>query len=81
MEFNKCSQCGTFFSNQGKICPNCTTKDTVKIQKLENYLENYSTPDTLEELSYSTGISPKDLHKYINENDKFSNLNNIINLI
>ncbi len=79
MEFNKCSQCGAFFSNTGKLCPNCATKDTVKIQKLENYLENYSIPETLEELSYSTGISSKDLNRYINENNKFSNLNNIIN--
>ncbi len=78
MEFNKCSQCGTFFSNPGKLCPNCATKDTVKIQKLENYLENYSTPNSLEELSYNTGISPKDLNRYINNNNKFSNLNTII---
>ena len=79
MEFNNCSQCGTFYLSSGKLCPNCATKETIKIQKLENYLENNTTPDTLEELSYGTGISVKDLNKFINENNKFSNLNNIIN--
>ena len=80
MEFNKCSQCGAFFSNEGNICPNCATKDTAKILKLENYLETYSIPNTMEELSYSTGISPKDLSRYINENDKFSNLTRILEI-
>ena len=74
MEFNKCSQCGSFYLNAGNLCPNCTTKDTMKIQKLENYLENYSAPNTLEELSYNTGIPSNDLNRYINENKKFSGL-------
>lgn len=74
MEFNKCPQCGSFFANMGKICPNCATKDNTKIQKLENYLQNYSMPDTIEELSINTGISTKDLNRYINENKKFDSL-------
>lgn len=74
MEFNKCPQCGSFFAYSGKICPNCATKDTEKIQKLENYLENYVTPDTIEELSINTGIPTNDLARYINENKKYSNL-------
>ena len=80
MEFNKCPQCGSFFATQGKICPNCAEKDNSKIQKLENYLENFTIPDTIQELSYGTGIPEKDLTRFINQNNKFSNLNNIINL-
>lgn len=74
MEFNKCPQCGSFFAYSGKICPNCATKDAEKIQKLENYLENYVTPDTIEELSINTGIPTNDLTRYINDNKKYSNL-------
>lgn len=74
MEFNKCSQCGSFFISTGKLCPNCTTKDTTKIQKLDNYIENYSIPDTIEELSLNTGIPTKDLTRYMTENQKYSNL-------
>ena len=74
MDFNKCSQCGAFFLNSGKTCPNCTAKDANKIQRLENYIQNYSIPDTIEELSINTGIPEKDLNRYINQDKKFSNL-------
>lgn len=74
MEFNKCSQCGSFFASTGKLCPNCTTIDNNKIQKLANYLEDYSMPNSLNQLSYDTGISVKDLSRYIQENDKFAGL-------
>ena len=63
MEFNKCPQCGSFYAFSGKMCPNCATKDSQKIQKLENYLDNYLVPDTLQELSCSTGIPEKDLKR------------------
>jgi uncharacterized Zn finger protein (UPF0148 family) len=75
MEFNKCPQCGCFFAYSGKMCPNCAKKDTQKIQKLENYIENYNIPNTLQELSFSTGISEKDLNRYINKDARFSQLN------
>lgn len=74
MEFNKCPQCGSFFAYSGKMCPICATKDNTRIQKLEDYLQNYSVPDTVEELSANTGIPAKDLNRYINENKKFKNL-------
>ena len=75
MEFNKCPQCGSFFAYSGKICPNCAAKDAQRIQKLENYLDNYIVPDTLKELSYSTGIPEKDLNRYLTEDNRFSKLN------
>lgn len=74
MEFNKCPQCGSFFAYSGKICPNCTSKDNKQIKKLENYLQNYSIPDTVNELSGNTGILPKDLTRFINQDNKFANL-------
>ena len=57
MEFNKCSRCGCFFSHAGNVCPNCVSKDSIEIQKLENYLEDYTAPNTIEQLSYNTGIT------------------------
>ena len=74
MEFNKCSRCGWFFSHAGNVCPNCVSKDSIEIQKLENYLEDYTAPNTIEQLSYNTGISHKNLNRYINDNNKFSNI-------
>lgn len=77
MEFNKCPQCGSFFASIGKICPNCAEKDNTKIQKLENYLENFTVPDTIEELSVNTGIPTTDLTRFINQNKQFSNFKNL----
>lgn len=74
MEFNKCSRCGCFFSHAGNVCPKCVSKDSIEIQKLENYLEDYTAPNTIEQLSYNTGISHKNLNRYINDNNKFSNI-------
>lgn len=74
MEFKKCSQCGSFYASVGKICPNCTEKDTAKIQKLENYIQNNIVPDTIDELSINTGIPTKDLTRFINQNREFSGL-------
>lgn len=74
MEFNKCSRCGSFFINNGNICPNCTAKDTVDISKLENYIQDFNVPDTLEQLSYNTGISMNNLNRHINQNPKFSEI-------
>ncbi|MBR2241178.1 MAG: hypothetical protein IJ890_07365 [Clostridia bacterium] len=74
MEFNKCPQCGSFYASTGKMCPNCAEKDTIKIQKLENYIQNNVLPETVEELSINTGIPTNDLNRYINQNTKFSGL-------
>ena len=74
MEFNKCSRCGSFFIHSGNICPNCTKKDTVDISKLENYMQDFNTPETIEQLSYNTGISITNLNRHINENPKFSEI-------
>ena len=77
MEFKKCSRCGCFFSNSGDICPNCISKDTIEKQKLENYLNTYSVPETLKQLSYNTGITEENLNRFM-ECKEFSNLKDII---
>ena len=74
MDFNKCPQCGSFFAYSGKVCPNCIEKDNIKIQKLHNYIQNFSTPDTIDELSINTGIPTNDLTRFINQNNEFSGL-------
>ena len=66
MEFNKCNQCGNFYLGLEKLCPNCIKKENAQIQQLENYLNNYSTPDSIEELSNNTGIPTKNISKYLN---------------
>ena len=68
MEFNKCSRCGAFFVSEGAVCPKCSPKDSLEILNLKNYIaENgFSSIDTV---SAGTGISIKNLNRFLNVDD------------
>lgn len=74
MEFNKCERCGAFFVSSNNVCPKCMPKDTMELSKLKNFLEENNCPSSLESLSFDTGISTKNLDRFIKEND-FSKFN------
>ena len=61
MELNKCSRCGSFFISSGNVCPACNQKDSADIVKLENYMKEFNMPENIDEISYNTGISVKNL--------------------
>ena len=64
MEFKKCARCGCFFVSEDSVCCNCKSKDKFDSIKLQNYLEEHSSPTTLEEISIGTGISIKNLSRF-----------------
>lgn len=74
MQLNKCSRCGCFFMSDSDVCPNCKPKDIYDMNKLKSFLENYDPNSSIEEISYSTGISEKNLHRLICS-DEFVNYN------
>ena len=74
MEFNRCSRCGAFFVAENNICPNCEPKDACEKSNLKNYLENNQMPESLEILSNNTGISTKNLNRFL-ENIENNDLN------
>ena len=61
MNFNKCERCGCFFVTDGNTCPSCTPKDTNDISKLNNYFLENENKISLNELSFVTGISEKNI--------------------
>ena len=65
MNFNKCARCGCFFITDGNVCPSCEPKDNSEISKLNNYFVENKNPITVNDLSYATGISMKNLTRYI----------------
>ena len=79
MQFNKCSRCGCFFVSAGDVCPNCEPKDTFEMGQLKNFLENSDTNCSMENISFNTGISMKNLNRYFS-NDDFINFKSNINL-
>lgn len=73
MEFKKCARCGCFFMSDDSVCCNCKPKDKFDTIKLQNYLEEHTSPTSLEEISIGTGISIKNLCRF----DEIKKLNSI----
>ena len=93
MNLNKCSRCGCFFASTTDVCPKCESKDENDIAQLKNFLsESDGSSISLEDLSLSTGVSLKNVNRFLQNKDlhkTFTNLglnfennfNNNINLL
>ena len=82
MELKRCARCGSFFTSDTEVCQICNKKDSADVLKLKNFLdETQVSVKNKDELSEQTGISLKNLNRYLNM-DEFSNINfDIINNI
>lgn len=69
MEFKKCSRCGAFYTTSNNVCPNCEPKDNCEQLKLKNFLEENELPSSIEALSTDTGISIKNLNRFLSNSD------------
>ena len=67
MEFNRCSRCGAFYISENSVCPNCQPKDNCEKIVLQNYLEENQMPKSIEILSKDTGISVKNLNRFLGD--------------
>jgi len=64
MEFKKCYRCGGFFVSGGNICPKCSPKDTLELSTFKDYIEENGV-SSLEAMSIGTGISSKNINRFI----------------
>ena len=79
MELKKCARCGKFYISEVDVCNDCERKDTVELNKLKGFLiEGAVTKITKGEILASTGISSKNLNRYLGYED-FNNINIIEN--
>ena len=69
MELNKCKRCGAFFVSGSNVCPNCEIKDNAELYKLKNFLSENECPNSIETLSCDTGISVKNLNRFLEQKD------------
>lgn len=69
MELNRCRRCGAFFVSDSAVCPNCEPKDTAEIFKLKDFLAENDCPDSIEGLACTTGISLKNLNRFLEQED------------
>ena len=65
MNFNKCCRCGCFFMSDNSVCPNCQQKDQYEMSQLKNFLEENTNQINIDNLSASTGISVRNLNRFL----------------
>lgn len=65
MEFNKCSRCGNFFVSNDDVCPKCKTKDTLEFETFKTYIAENGITNNLDILSSETGISVKNINRFL----------------
>ena len=65
MEFKRCTRCGGFYISEGDVCSNCITKDNLELGTFRNYVQENGLSNSLEHLSNQTGISVKNLSRFI----------------
>ena len=75
MEFNKCSRCGNFYVSNDDVCPKCKPKDTLEFETFKSYIAENGIDSNLESIFKETGISEKNINRYLNYT--YLNNNNI----
>lgn len=77
MNLNKCERCGCFFATQDAVCPNCKSKDENDINQLKNFLNNSDFSVSLESISSETGVSLKNVNRFLKDKDLYVTLTNM----
>ena len=77
MNLNKCERWGCFFASKNSVCPNCESKDENDITQLKNFLSEADTSVTVESLAFSTGVSLKNVHRFLKDKDLYTTLTNL----
>ena len=81
MELKRCARCGSFFASDFDVCQACNKKDNADVLKLRTFLEYQENEfKDKDELSMYTGISIKNINRYLSLEEfsdiSFSDINN-----
>ena len=81
MEVKKCERCGCFYTSNDSVCYNCLTKDRYEMSKFKNFISdnNLNEINSLSDICTQTGISQKNLNRFL-EYEDFNDIANQINL-
>ena len=69
MELNKCSRCGSFYVSNNNVCPKCMGKENFELNTFKNYIEENGLNNSIDMIASETGISPKNLNRFLSLND------------
>ena len=76
MEFKKCSRCGNFYVSNGIVCPKCTPKDDFEFSTFKSYIAENGLNNSVDAISGATGISVKNLNRFLEYNNENKNVSN-----
>ena len=66
MELKRCARCGKFYASDVEVCQDCERKDFADLSKLKGFFaDNYISGISKVEISASTGISARNLNRYL----------------
>lgn len=66
MELKRCARCGKFYASNEDVCHECERKDNEDLNKLKGFFEEeYCAGTTKSQISASTGISARNLNRYL----------------
>lgn len=70
MEIKRCVRCGNFYTSEHDVCNNCEKKDVADVNKLKGFLlEGINAETTKSDVAHSTGITMKNLNRYLNDQE------------
>jgi hypothetical protein len=66
MELKRCARCGKFYASDVEVCQECAKKDSADLSKLKGFFaEGYVGGITKNQIISSTGISARNLNRYL----------------
>ena len=66
MEIKRCARCGKFYASDVDVCHECEKKDLADLSKLKGFFaDSYINGVSKMEISASTGISARNLNRYL----------------
>ena len=65
MEVSRCYRCGAFYTNEGHVCSKCMSKENLEVSKFISFIEENKDIHSLDQISYQTGISEKNLNHFL----------------
>ena len=65
MDFRKCSRCGNFYVSEGNVCPKCNSKDQLEFDTFKNYVQENGLNQNLDIISNETGITVRNLNRFL----------------
>ncbi len=69
MEIKKCPNCGSFITSDATLCSSCANKANYDKTLLKNYFDCAVSFDSISAVSAATGVSPKSIQQYMQDND------------